>query len=358
MKSNKNYKILAVLLPMQWAFYQIIAQFPNFIENYYSNGLYPVISSIFHFTLGWIPFSIGDVIYTILVLYIIRNIYQLIKVRKFNIKKTLIKTLAFISVIYFIFSFGWGLNYHRLPITERLNFSEDRYTETELIDFTKTLIQKLNTVHSEITLNDSLVPNNLLTKKEMHRVAFNAYDELELKMPVFSIQQKSVKKSLFSLPLTYMGFAGYLNPFTNEAQVNYLIPKNNYPATTCHEIAHQLGIASENEANFVGFLASINSKDKFLNYSGYLMALRYCLFDIYTMDEELFNEIKDELNVGILKDMQESQDFWTSYQNKSEKYFKIFYDSYLKANNQIDGIRSYSKMVILLVNYDKKHPFE
>ncbi len=52
-----------------------------------------------------------------------------------------------------------------------------------------------------------------------------------------------------------MGFAGYLNPITNEAQVNALIPKNNYPATICHEIAHQVGIASESEANFVGYLA-------------------------------------------------------------------------------------------------------
>lgn len=196
---------------------------------------------------------------------------------------------------------------------------------------------------------------NPLNKKEIQVASFNSFALLKNKMPEFSIRQKSVKKSLFSLPLTYMGFAGYLNPFTNEAQVNYLIPKNNFAATTCHEIAHQLGIASENEANFVGFLAAINSNDEYLNYSGYLMALRYCLFDIYTIDNEIFNDLKNELNVGILKDMQQSQDFWKSYQNKSEKFFKIFYDSYLKANNQTDGIRSYNKMVTLLVNYYQKH---
>ena len=150
-----------------------------------------------------------------------------------------------------------------------------------------------------------------------------------------------------------MGFAGYLNPFTNEAQVNCLIPKSAFTSTVCHEIAHQIGIGPESEANFIGYLAAINSSDSFFQYGSYLNALRYCLNEINYTNPEKFEELKASLNIGILKDLQQNQEFWESYQNWSEKYFKIFYDNFLKANNQEDGIKSYSKMVVLIINYYK-----
>jgi len=43
----------------------------------------------------------------------------------------------------------------------------------------------------------------------------------------------------------------------------------------CHELAHQVGIASESEANFMGYLATTNSDNVYFNYSGYLMAVRF-----------------------------------------------------------------------------------
>jgi hypothetical protein len=85
----------------------------------------------------------------------------------------------------------------------------------------------------------------------------NGYDNLAKEHPYFKYKVLSVKKSLFSVPLTYMGFGGYLNPFTNEAQVNDLLPMYTFPLTTAHEMAHQIGFASENECNFIGVLASV-----------------------------------------------------------------------------------------------------
>ena len=83
------------------------------------------------------------------------------------------------------------------------------------------------------------------------------------------------------------------------------------------------------------------------------MAVRFCLFEIFQKDPAKFEALKVELNKGILKDIKQSEEFWESYQNWSEKYFKTFYDSFLKANKQKDGIKSYNKVVLLLVNYYK-----
>ncbi len=58
----KNKKVLlSLFLIVQIIALQILSFFPEFIENYYSNGLYPIVSKISRTLFGWIPFSFGDV---------------------------------------------------------------------------------------------------------------------------------------------------------------------------------------------------------------------------------------------------------------------------------------------------------
>lgn len=347
------YKILTVLLIMQWAFLRIIAQYPTAIEKYYSNGLYNYISKFLNLLFGWIPFSIGDILYAALAIVIIINIYTAIKNKKLHLKNTLFKIGGYISILFFIFHLNWGLNYFRQPVYKTLNFENEKYTSNDLLHLTEKLIVKINQVQLSITKNDSIVIVNELNKTQIKEVAYSVYQQFRDKYPQFYHENLKVKHSLFSIPLTYMGFAGYLNPLTNEAQANSLIPKNNYPMIVCHELAHQVGIASESEANFIGYLATTNSDDVYFNYSGYLMAVRFCLFEIFQKDPEKFELLKIKLNKGIFKDIQQSEAFWESYQNWSEIYFKTFYDTFLKANKQIDGMKSYNKVVVLLINYHK-----
>lgn len=338
---------------MQWAFLRIIAQYPAIIEKYYAHGLYVYISKFLSLLFGWIPFSIGDILYALLAIVIIFNIYKAIKNKKLHFKNTLFKIGGFISILFFIFHLNWGLNYFRQPIYKTLNFENEKYTDDELIDLTKKIIVKVNEAQLYITKNDTIIVKNKLNKQQIKEVSYTVYNQFQKKYPQFYHENLKAKHSLFSVPLTYMGFAGYLNPFTNEAQTNSLIPKNTYPMVICHELAHQVGIAPESEANFIGYLAATNSNDAYFKYSGYLMAVRFCLFEIFQKDPAKFEALKIELNKGILKDIQQSEKFWESYQNWSEKYFKTFYDSFLKANKQKDGIKSYNKVVLLLVNYYK-----
>ncbi|MDF1518516.1 MAG: DUF3810 domain-containing protein, partial [Lutibacter sp.] len=307
MNNKKAYKILTILLVMQWAFLRIIAQYPAAIEKYYSNGLYIYISKFLNFFFGWIPFSVGDILYAILVIFILKNIFITIKNKKINLKNTLFKIGGYISIFFFLFHLNWGLNYFRQPVYKTLNFEIEKYSTNELVDFTEKLIVKINDVHLSITKNDSIATENSLDKEQIKEVSYAVYKQFQEKYPQYSHENLKVKHSLFSLPLTYMGFAGYLNPLTNEAQVNYLIPKNTYPMIVCHELAHQVGVASESEANFIGYLATTNSNDDYFKYSGYLMALRFCLYEIFQKDPEKYDSLKIKLNKGILKDIRQSE---------------------------------------------------
>lgn len=347
----KNKKtIIALLLIPQYILVKIASNYPDFIENYYSNGLYPILSKIFRYVLGWLPFSFGDLIYAFAIIYALRWLYKNKKNLLKNTKQWFIDVFAVISIFYFVFHLFWGLNYYRLPLYENLNLSHDYNTE-QLVYVTKKLIENSNNYHLKITNNDTIKVDIPYSKSEIFKRVQNGYDNLKHISPNLHYHPKSIKKSLFSYPLTYMGFSGYLNPLTNEAQVDAIIPIYRFPTTTAHEIAHQLGYAAENEANFIGFLASINNDDVYFKYAGYTFGLRFCLNEIYNRDEELYEKLVANVNVGILKNYKEVRLFWEAHQNPAEPVFKLFYGNFLKANKQAKGMRSYSYVVALLVNY-------
>lgn len=346
--------ILAFLFPLQIVIVKLLSNYPDFIERYYSNGLYPVLAKSWRFILGWVPFSIGDLGYIVLISFIIRWCYKNFRNIYKKPKSTLTTILAFLSVAYFCFHFFWGMNYYRLPIHESLQL-DNEYTTEELLSTTEKILQKANHIHNNITTNDSLKIIVPYSRSEMFDKTMKGYHTLSKNFPELELTHKSIKKSIISLPLTYMGFGGYLNPFTNESQVNSKIPKYRFPNVSCHEQAHQLGFAAENEANFIGCLAALYNDDIYFQYSGIVFALRSCLRELYRRDQTEYEKLKERINPGILKNYQESRDFWNSYQNPIEPLFKTSYDSFLKANNQKNGIKSYSYVVALLVNYDKKH---
>jgi len=349
MLKNKK-RIIALSLIPAIAIVKLLAYFPEFIETYYSNGFYQFTSKLFRYALGWLPFSFGDFVYGFGILFIFRWLFlnrrRIIK----DTKNWITDVFAAVSIIYIAFHLFWGFNYYRLPLHKSLNL-EAKYTTEALVSVTKKLISKSNAVHLEITKNDTVKAELPFTKNQILKRVPEGYAVLKQKFPHLAYQAKSIKRSLFSLPLTYMGFSGYLNPLTNEAQVDGLIPAFKFPTTASHEVAHQLGYAAENEANFIGCLAATSHNDIYFNYSGYTFGLRHCLHEVYRRDKDLYFELVETVNKGILKNYQEVRDFWDSYQNPAEPLFKTTYNTYLEVNNQKGGMKSYSYVVALIVNH-------
>ena len=343
---NKKY-FLPVFLIFQIIFLKILSFFPELVESYYSNGLYPYISKFSRSILGWIPFSVGDILYGILIIY---GIYWLFKNWKMNWKLKILSVLSVLSVVYFLFHFLWAFNYHRVPLFEKMTIKTE-YSDAQLLSFTKKIIAKTNQIQFEITKDTAKKISNPFTQNQIFEKSLAGYENLSQEYSFFIYNKPSIKKSLFSYPLTYMGFGGYLNPFTNEAQVNSMIPKYGFPITACHEMAHQMGFASESECNFIGFLAVTKNNDLYFKYSGYSYALRYCLSNWEVRNPKILKQLLKTIHPGILKNYQESEDFWQSHQTFIETGFKIFYDNFLKLNQQKDGLESYSKFVDLMVNY-------
>lgn len=350
--NKKAALFLALFLPVQLILIRILSGYPHFVERWYSNGIYPYTSALLRKGLGFLPFSLGDFLYALLVIMFIRWFALRVQQRFRDPKRWIINGIAALSLIYFCFNLFWGFNYYRLPVHEALEMEKD-YTTEELIDLTRNLIATSNALQLSITGNDSLKVDLPYSKGEILELSIAGYENIQEDFPELDYNIPSLKRSIYSLPLTYMGFNGYLNPLTNEGQVNTLIVPYKIPTTASHEIGHQLGFAKENEANFIACLSTMNHPDEYFRYSGYTFALSYCLSELYRRDEVLAEELMKEVNFGIKENFREVREFWESHTNPFEPIFIYTYNSFLVANNQPEGMRSYSYVVALLVNYYK-----
>lgn len=326
---------------------KILSKNPQIVESYYSVKFYPYISKFLRSIFDNFTFSIGDILY-IFTLTII--VFKVFKNRKMKIKKVIIDGLGILSVLYFIFHLFWGLNYYRTPLTQKLNLKTNYSTE-DLIKTTKEIILLTNKVHFDITNDTEKVVSLKLNFEDLKKEINIGYKNISKKYPFLKYYPSNQKKSLFSTPLSYMGFSGYFNPFTNETQLNWHTPKNSQPITQAHEQAHQLGFAAENEANFIAFLATNENNNIFIRYSALTFALKHCLNDLFIKDLDSFNYLKSSVNYGVLKDFENRQKKWNYFKNPLEPLFKKIYSKFLNFNNQKLGIKSYSYVVAHIVNY-------
>ncbi|MDY0118957.1 MAG: DUF3810 domain-containing protein, partial [Bacilli bacterium] len=215
------------------------------------------------------------------------------------------------------------------------------------------MTQKTNALQFEITKNDTTIVVIPYSDVEIYEKSLAGYNKLPEDLKEFHYENKSIKSSLFSLPLSYMGFGGYLNPFTNEAQVNNLKPKYTSPLTICHEMAHQTGIGSESECNFIGFITASKNDDLYFQYSAYSFALRSGLNNLERLKEGSSKSYIAKINKGVLKNFNENEVFWNEYKTPINTFFEYFYDNFLKLNQQKDGMEGYSKFVGLAIGYEK-----
>jgi hypothetical protein len=328
------------------------------VEKYYATGIYPYISRFLRFLFGWIPFSLGDVFYFLLSIYLLYKIIRFIRLFfKHQMDRHLffmiVKKLGFYLLLtYVVFMAFWGLNYSRAGIAYQLQLQQAEYSNDELKNLTQVLLQRLDSVvqHAKTGQREELV-----NRKELWKEATVAYDTASVEHPYMHYTNVSCKKNLYYNLANYIGYSGYYNPFSGEAQLNATIPGFLYPNVMCHEMAHQLGYASESEANFVGYLACKKSKDNNFQYSTYYDMLHYALYEMAYRDTTIAKELYAKAPQQFRDDRKTMKQFYERFKNPIEPIISWLYDKYLKANDQDAGKLSYNQVIGLLIAYQKKY---
>lgn len=338
----------------------------DFVEKWYSLGFYPLLGNWLRLLTGWALFSIGDLLYlgfgVWISLFLIRGICKMYK-EKLTLNLVIYflgNGIRFFCWVYILFKLFWGINYSRMGIEQQLGIQKHQYTKEDITSLTKLLINKTNTLRRSFP--DSTLPNYSLDRLKSE--AFKSYQLTNLLHPFISYKNIAVKESLYTPIANYIGFTGYYNPFSGEAQIRTDVPNVISPYITCHEMAHQLGYASESEANFVGYLAASNSGNPYFKYSVYLDLLGYALsqqFILYARDSSFadFKEIvkynKSNIDTLVKKDRKEIRHFFMVSRNSISPVSADLYDQYLKLNKQLAGINSYDEVLGWLIAYQKKY---
>lgn len=328
----------------------------SWIENNYSNAFFPSLSKILRMLFGWIPFSIGDVVYSVVTISVLWQIGKFV-VRLFHKKDSWGKKLfplftaaIILLFVYVYFYLFWGLNYYRKGIEHQLGLQNGKFEKQQLIELNQSLLVKLNAA-KEICLAKK---DTVMSSQRMFQSSLEGYKNLENRFAFIRYRNASLKPSMFGKIGNYVGFQGYYNPFTGEAQVNTQIPNFVQPFVTSHEMAHQIGYASESEANFVGFLAATHSPDTLLQYSAYLDIFLYSIGNLRSVDSVASREIGRQLHEGVKRDIRTEREFALKHRTFLQNWTDAFYDFYLRQNRQRKGIGSYNEVTGWLVAYKKK----
>lgn len=156
----------------------------------------------------------------------------------------------------------------------------------------------------------------------------------------------------FSRIMSYLDFTGFFFPMTGEANLNMDSPVFLLPSTSQHEIAHQRGVAMEQECNFVAALSCLESEYADFRYAGAALAYIYLGNALAGADYEAYTEIYYSLSDTVRADFKAQSAYWDEFRDSAaQKASNTVYDSFLKSNGQELGMQSYGACVNLLVHY-------
>ncbi len=338
----------------------------RFINDIYAQKVFPSLSFFLRFVLGKIPIAIGEYLYFFIVILLIINIIKLLLKLKVQYKKTLFwqrlafNTLNSLVALYIIFELIWGYNYLKQSPAVQFHIQVPvLYTEFQMDSLSIALIQDLNQTRAQIS--DSNL--NAYHFEQIKDSSIVNYNQTAKEVPFLYYKPISIKKSQFPKWGNYFGFNAFYQPLTGEAIVRADLPKLTLPFTISHEMAHQLGYASEAEANFIAYVVATKTKNLVFKYSMQIEIFSYAQmahlnFIVSRGDYEGFKEIvnrnKSLLSPIVLEDRKKIRQFYTQSQKQLIPGSTEFYNQFLQWNKQAKGINSYNDVLLWVLAYKKK----
>lgn len=323
---------------------------PYVVDSFYSSKIFAGISSFLGTVFGITKRSVASMILILLVFVsfgvIISLVFFIIKSHsRLYIAGIYLRLIVLtISVILLLFSILCMPNYYRLTFAEKANIPLEDYTISDLEAMCKHLIIETNAQREK--LSDDLV----LNYNELADNAKLSFNKLNEDYPFLGNAASKPKPMFPSEVLSMLNLTGFYFPYTGEANVNVHMPPYELPFTMCHELAHTRGFMRENEANFIGFLGCMKSDHPFVRYSGLYSALAHSMNTLYAEDADKYFELRKLYGKKLNYDSAVVNQYWKPYfDTPAAELSNTVNDVYLKANDLSDGIKSYGRMVDLLM---------
>lgn len=251
--------------------------------------------------------------------------------------------------IYAGFCLLWGVFYGADSFQDKSGLTARGGTVEELTALTERFAREVSAAGDQVQRDENscfAVP-----RSEIFAEAMSAYDGV---VQVFDCLKKPAvmpKAFVSSRGMSYLDFSGFYFPFTGEANLNDESPAAYLPANICHEMAHQQGIATEQECNFVAIMAATSADSAAYRYAGYLMGYVHLSNALYRVDQAAWQTIRDSLPDAVRADLRQNSAYWAQFDGLVNTAATKVYDGFLKSNGLTDGVQNYGTVVDLLLAY-------
>jgi hypothetical protein len=343
----------AVLLPMAAALQLAASGRAALIERIYSRRIYPVMGSMLAWTTGWSALSLAEwclaILLLVLATLLARGLVRLFRRRASwaGLAGGLGRLLTTASFLYLFFLVSWGLNYQRLPLATAAGLDTRPGDASELRALSEELVERANALRPAGPEDAAgalrLVGGAEATLERAHAGFDRAEDR------VLRTRFPAPKRVVFSTLMSYVGISGIYSPFTGEANVNMTVPDARLPFTACHEMAHQRGYAREDEANFLAYLTCGLHPDADFRYAGALAASQYATSALARVDRGAWARIEATRAPGVRRDVAAISAWANRYRGPVSRAGRAVNDAYLRSQGEAAGVRSYGRMVDLLL---------
>ncbi len=327
--------------------------FADFFNRYPAAFLRAVLA----FISGIFPFSIAETVIMLLPLILIVVTVKIVKAARGKLRDTFrafVSMVAVLALFFTSFTVLFASGYRGTTLDKKLGLERTAVSASDL-DFTaRTLMNELMELTPKLKFapsGSSAMPHSVF---EMNGKLQDAYKKAAKKYDFLPDFRSSVKPIILSEPMTHTHISGIYTFFTGESNINTNFPDYTLPFTAAHELAHQRGIAREDEANFVAFLVCMESDDTYIRYSGYMNLFEYVLSALYEADSKAYYAIVNEMGNALIGEIVAYNTFFDKYRdNVVADVSGAMNDGYLQSQGQAAGSQSYGMVVDLAVAYYK-----
>lgn len=323
--------------------------------EWYSRNISAHFRFFLSFVTGFFTFSLAEILLiAIIPLFVFSVIYiTVLKIKgKIYLLHVLKRVLVVLLLLFFVFFNTFGVCYFRKPLEENLNIDRKPLTREQLYTSFVSVKESLERSVESITFASGGSSQNPHDWKETSHIIMRGFDSLSKEYPFINKVCALPKKIILSPFMTYTHISGIYMPITGEANVNTNYPDYVVAFTMAHEMAHQRGIAGEDEANFIAFLALIYADDAYLEYCAYMNMYDYFLQSSYEYDKDMYVYFIENSHQKVLSEMYSYHMFFKKYSgSKASVVANSVNDTYLKTLGKSEGVESYGKVVELYSAY-------
>ena len=266
-----------------------------------------------------------------------------------DLYRMVLGTSCTVLSIYLGLTLLWGVNYYTDTFQDLSGIRGREATVEELEELTAIFAAGVTETFDGVKRDGQGVFAE--SREEILAAAPHIYDNIYAEFPFLEQKDYLPKALTFSEVFSAMDFTGFFFPFTGETNLNVHCPAAFLPSTLVHELAHQRGIASEQECNFLAIVTSTASDDPVYRYSGWLMGYIHVGNALYRAAPEKWREIREALPEEVRQDLRYNNAYWAAWESPITDAAQNAYDSFLKNYGDEDGVQSYGMVVDMLIAY-------